>query len=110
MCIFHRDHERGKKEETNNNGDSYKMARTFSGFCCKSMEEGREYLKRCFAGALKEEYLWIDEGFKIQEACDGKLKTNYSRGNIVLLQPLPSGEISDQELERISDWFEMLQL
>ncbi|KAL8469615.1 hypothetical protein ACS0TY_032461 [Phlomoides rotata] len=81
----------------------------FAGLRYGSTEEYRERLKKYFTGILKENFLWIDVGNNIKEACDGHLTINYLGGNLVLIHATSDAGIQDKDLECIDYWFESIR-
>ncbi|KAL8497316.1 hypothetical protein ACS0TY_020847 [Phlomoides rotata] len=76
----------------------------------ESTEEDRNALKRSYVGFLKEDYLWIDVGAKIQEASEGKIRVNYLGGTLVFIQPANYEIIKIEDLECITFWFDSIRL
>ncbi|KAL8543949.1 hypothetical protein ACS0TY_004482 [Phlomoides rotata] len=76
------------------------------GMSYESSEEDRRYLKQSFLGFLKEDFLWIDIGSKIQEKGEGLVAVKYLGGSLVLLHPIKPEMIKIEDLECFTTWFD----
>ncbi|KAL8479391.1 hypothetical protein ACS0TY_026316 [Phlomoides rotata] len=79
------------------------------GFKYTSSEEDRNRLKGSFTGILKEDLIWLDVGYEIQEAGGDEFKINSLGGELVFIQPLKDLENPAVELQRFSPWFQIIR-
>ncbi|KAL8498460.1 hypothetical protein ACS0TY_021693 [Phlomoides rotata] len=50
------------------------------GYIYQTDEEDKAWLHSCFTGILKENFMWIDVGNKIQDSSEGKMLINFLEG------------------------------